>query len=122
MPGGDHHALPSEPCRLGQGGPHRVRHQLAGEHLGIGDPADRRRNAITLTDEGRRHLKRLDALIADAQAEFLAPCQRPTGRNSPASSHSSSGITQGPDKHPAILPLSYPRETWREFLTSVRSN
>jgi MarR family transcriptional regulator, lower aerobic nicotinate degradation pathway regulator len=37
------------------------------------DPADRRRNAITLTDEGRRHLKRLDALIADAEAEFLAP-------------------------------------------------
>ena len=37
------------------------------------DPADRRRNAITLTDEGRRHLKRLDAVIADAQAEFLAP-------------------------------------------------
>jgi MarR family transcriptional regulator, lower aerobic nicotinate degradation pathway regulator len=37
------------------------------------DPADRRRNAITLTDEGRRHLKRLDKLIADAQAEFLAP-------------------------------------------------
>jgi MarR family transcriptional regulator, lower aerobic nicotinate degradation pathway regulator len=37
------------------------------------DPADRRRNAITLTDEGRRQLKRLDALIADAQSEFLAP-------------------------------------------------
>jgi DNA-binding MarR family transcriptional regulator len=37
------------------------------------DPADRRRNAITLTDEGRRHLKQLDLLIADAQAEFLAP-------------------------------------------------
>jgi MarR family transcriptional regulator, lower aerobic nicotinate degradation pathway regulator len=37
------------------------------------DPADRRRNAITLTDEGRRHLQQLDALIADAQAEFLAP-------------------------------------------------
>ena len=37
------------------------------------DPADRRRNAITLTDEGRRHLKRLDALIAEAEAEFLAP-------------------------------------------------
>jgi MarR family transcriptional regulator, lower aerobic nicotinate degradation pathway regulator len=37
------------------------------------DPADRRRNAITLTDEGRRHLKRLDVLIADAEAEFLAP-------------------------------------------------
>jgi DNA-binding MarR family transcriptional regulator len=37
------------------------------------DPADRRRNAITLTDEGRRHLRQLDALIADAEAEFLAP-------------------------------------------------
>ena len=39
----------------------------------VPDPADRRRNAITLTDEGRRHLKRLDVLIADAEAEFLAP-------------------------------------------------
>jgi MarR family transcriptional regulator, lower aerobic nicotinate degradation pathway regulator len=37
------------------------------------DPADHRRNAITLTDEGRRHLKRLDALLAEAEAEFLAP-------------------------------------------------
>ena len=37
------------------------------------DAADRRRNAITLTDEGRRHLKRLDALIAEGEAEFLAP-------------------------------------------------
>jgi DNA-binding MarR family transcriptional regulator len=37
------------------------------------DLADRRRNAITLTDEGRRQLKRLDVLIADAEAEFLAP-------------------------------------------------
>ena len=37
------------------------------------DPADRRRNAITLTDEGRRHLKQLDILIADGEAEFLAP-------------------------------------------------
>jgi MarR family transcriptional regulator, lower aerobic nicotinate degradation pathway regulator len=37
------------------------------------DPADRRRNAITLTDEGRRHLRQLDLLIADAEAEFLVP-------------------------------------------------
>ena len=37
------------------------------------DPADRRRNAVTLTDEGRRHLERLDLLIADSEAEFLAP-------------------------------------------------
>ena len=37
------------------------------------DPADRRRNAITLTDEGRRHLGQLDMLIADAEAGLLAP-------------------------------------------------
>jgi MarR family transcriptional regulator, lower aerobic nicotinate degradation pathway regulator len=37
------------------------------------DPSDRRRNAITLTDEGRRHLERLDILIAAGEAEFLAP-------------------------------------------------
>jgi len=40
------------------------------------DPADRRRNAITLTEEGRRHLKRLDVLLADAEAEFLAPLSK----------------------------------------------
>jgi DNA-binding MarR family transcriptional regulator len=39
----------------------------------VPDPADRRRNAITLTDEGQRHLARLDALIAQAEKEFLAP-------------------------------------------------
>jgi len=37
------------------------------------DLADRRRNAITLTEEGHRHLKRLDVLIAGAEAEFLTP-------------------------------------------------
>jgi DNA-binding MarR family transcriptional regulator len=37
------------------------------------DPADRRRNAITITDKGRRHLRQLDAVIAEAQEEFLAP-------------------------------------------------
>jgi DNA-binding MarR family transcriptional regulator len=37
------------------------------------DPDDRRRNAITLTGEGRRHLRHLDTVIADAEAEFLAP-------------------------------------------------
>jgi DNA-binding MarR family transcriptional regulator len=37
------------------------------------DPADRRRNAITLTERGRRQLQQLDRLIAEAEAEFLAP-------------------------------------------------
>ncbi|MEU1879773.1 MarR family transcriptional regulator [Streptosporangium sp. NPDC020072] len=37
------------------------------------DPVDRRRNVITLTPVGRRRLEHLDALIADAQRELLAP-------------------------------------------------
>ncbi|GAB2682567.1 MarR family winged helix-turn-helix transcriptional regulator [Kribbella swartbergensis] len=37
------------------------------------DPVDRRRNVITLSPTGRRRLERLDALVADAQRELLAP-------------------------------------------------
>ncbi|GHF20135.1 hypothetical protein GCM10017786_62670 [Amycolatopsis deserti] len=37
------------------------------------DPADRRRNVITITADGRRHLKRLDKQIARIQDELLAP-------------------------------------------------
>lgn len=37
------------------------------------DPADRRRNVITLTAAGHDRLERLDALIAAAQRELLAP-------------------------------------------------
>ncbi|QER89022.1 MarR family winged helix-turn-helix transcriptional regulator [Streptomyces tendae] len=37
------------------------------------DPADRRRNVITLTPAGGRRLERLDALIREAQDELLAP-------------------------------------------------
>lgn len=39
----------------------------------VRDPADRRRNVVTLTATGRTALKRLDALIDDAQRELLAP-------------------------------------------------
>lgn len=37
------------------------------------DPGDRRRNIITITDDGRARLVELDALLAAAQEEFLAP-------------------------------------------------
>lgn len=37
------------------------------------DPADRRRNLVTLTDAGRAELLRLDAVLARVQDEVLAP-------------------------------------------------
>ncbi|MFH9723749.1 MarR family winged helix-turn-helix transcriptional regulator [Streptomyces sp. NPDC017254] len=37
------------------------------------DPADRRRNVITLTARGRRHLERLDKVVTDAQDELMGP-------------------------------------------------
>ncbi|MFD5324834.1 MarR family winged helix-turn-helix transcriptional regulator [Streptomyces sp. NPDC127092] len=37
------------------------------------DPDDRRRNVVTLTAQGRRQLKRLDKILAEAQDELLAP-------------------------------------------------
>jgi MarR family transcriptional regulator, lower aerobic nicotinate degradation pathway regulator len=37
------------------------------------DPADRRRNLITMTPHGRRHLRQLDRLVATIQDELLAP-------------------------------------------------
>lgn len=37
------------------------------------DPADRRRNLVTLTEPGRRQLLRLDTLLADVEDEVLAP-------------------------------------------------
>lgn len=41
------------------------------------DAADRRRNVITLTTTGRRHVERLDKLIAELQDDLLAPLSRP---------------------------------------------
>lgn len=37
------------------------------------DPADRRRNVVSLTAAGRRHLGRLERLLDRAQDELLAP-------------------------------------------------
>ncbi|MEU5208947.1 MarR family winged helix-turn-helix transcriptional regulator [Streptomyces sp. NPDC020742] len=37
------------------------------------DPDDRRRNIITLSAQGRRHLRRLDTVLDDLHDELLAP-------------------------------------------------
>lgn len=37
------------------------------------DPGDRRRNVITITAHGRRHLRRLDKVLDDLHEELLAP-------------------------------------------------
>jgi DNA-binding MarR family transcriptional regulator len=37
------------------------------------DPSDRRRNVVTITAAGRRHLRRLDRLLAHTQDALLAP-------------------------------------------------
>ena len=41
------------------------------------DPADRRRNVITLTPRGGRHLRQLDKLVATIQDDLLAPLTQP---------------------------------------------
>lgn len=40
------------------------------------DPADRRRNVISMTAKGRRHLTRLDKVVTDVQDELLEPLNR----------------------------------------------
>jgi MarR family transcriptional regulator, lower aerobic nicotinate degradation pathway regulator len=37
------------------------------------DPGDRRRNVITITAQGRQHLRRLDKVLDDLHNELLAP-------------------------------------------------
>lgn len=44
------------------------------------DPGDRRRNVITITAQGRRHLRRLDKVLDDLHEELLAPL-RPAERD-----------------------------------------
>ncbi|WP_137988458.1 MarR family winged helix-turn-helix transcriptional regulator [Streptomyces vilmorinianum] len=40
------------------------------------DPEDRRRNVITLTGQGRRHLERLDEVLAGIQDELMEPLSK----------------------------------------------
>lgn len=47
--------------------------EAAGHISRAPDPADRRRNVITITAAGRRQLARLDAELAAAQDAFLEP-------------------------------------------------
>lgn len=49
--------------------------ELAGRGLAVRapDPADRRRNVISITSAGAAHLRRLDELLDGAQDELLAP-------------------------------------------------
>ncbi len=53
--------------------------ELSARHLveRVPDHTDRRRNLVTLTPSGRRHLRKLDKLLAEVQDELLAPW-RPT--------------------------------------------
>ncbi|MFC4115646.1 MarR family winged helix-turn-helix transcriptional regulator [Nonomuraea zeae] len=41
------------------------------------DAADRRRNVVTVTPQGRRHLQRLHKLISELQEDLLAPLTGP---------------------------------------------
>jgi DNA-binding MarR family transcriptional regulator len=49
--------------------------ELAGRGLAgrAHDPADRRRNVISITPAGTAHLRRLEELLADVQDELLTP-------------------------------------------------
>ncbi len=49
--------------------------ELAGQGLvkRTRDPADHRRNIVTITPAGSAHFGRLDGLLADVQDELLAP-------------------------------------------------
>ena len=52
--------------------------ELAGKKLieRTPDPADRRRNIITITPDGGRRLAHLDAVLAQIQEELCAPLSR----------------------------------------------
>ncbi|TDC93943.1 MarR family winged helix-turn-helix transcriptional regulator [Actinomadura sp. 7K507] len=62
------------------------------------DPSDRRRNIITLTPDGSRHLEELDAVLGGIQNDLLAPL-------SPSERDQLTGLlTRIIDHHAASLP------------------
>ena len=63
--------------------------ELSERHLveRVPDHTDRRRNVVTLTAAGRRHLRKLDKLLAEVQDDLLAP-RRPTSASSSSTSSS----------------------------------
>ncbi|MFI5860773.1 MarR family winged helix-turn-helix transcriptional regulator [Streptomyces sp. NPDC051546] len=67
------------------------------------DPADRRRNVITLTTAGRRRLRRLEQLLTAAQEELLSPLSAPEREQLVSllgrlvAHHARSGPTMGAD-------------------------
>ncbi|MEU3456791.1 MarR family winged helix-turn-helix transcriptional regulator [Micromonospora sp. NPDC006766] len=63
------------------------------------DPADRRRNVITLTPGGRRQLRKLDELLADAENEVFAP---PPDAAGTGAAHSTTRRTGAPPRSPPV--------------------
>ncbi|MEV6149578.1 MarR family winged helix-turn-helix transcriptional regulator [Nonomuraea sp. NPDC052129] len=62
-------------CGIDRSDTHATVNELADQGLveRAPDPADRRRNIITLTPAGRRRLEELDSILAGVQEELLRP-------------------------------------------------
>ncbi|MFE2165916.1 MarR family winged helix-turn-helix transcriptional regulator [Streptomyces sp. NPDC059447] len=82
-----------------------VLNELAGRELveRTPDPADRRRNVITLTPLGRRRLRKLEHVLDATQEEFLSPLSTQDREqlvrllSRLVEHHATSGPTMGPD-------------------------
>ena len=72
--GADSQVQIAQRCGIDQSDMHTMLNELAGQgHVArTPDPADRRRNLITLTATGRRRLEELDTPLTGVQHEILA--------------------------------------------------
>ncbi|MCQ0017681.1 GNAT family N-acetyltransferase [Actinomadura madurae] len=68
------------------------------------DPSDRRRNVITLTPDGARHLEELEAVVTGVQDDLLAPSHRPNAASSPTCWHVSPTTTPSDAEEPPMPP------------------